>query len=131
MPTPLTALALMQGGFYALTGIWPLVSMRTFEWVTGPKVDRWLVKTVGVLVTVIGGVLCLAGGQRRVTPEIASLAAGSALGLAGIDTVYSLRGRISKVYLLDAIVEVLIALLWALLWFRRSGAGRSAGRSAR
>ncbi len=65
--SPLTALALLQGVFYVLTGIWPLLSIRTFERVTGPKVDRWLVKTVGVLVTVIGGVLLLAGSRRRVT----------------------------------------------------------------
>ena len=130
VPAPLFALALAQGALYALTGLWPLVSMRSFEWVTGPKVDRWLVKTVGVLVTVIGAVLCSAARRRRVTPEIAGLAASSALGLAGIDTFYGLRGRISRIYLLDAIVEICIALAWALLWFRRSRAGRSPGRSA-
>jgi len=46
--------------YFLLTGIWPLLSMRTFEAVTGPKVDRWLVKTVGVLVAVIGSKIYLA-----------------------------------------------------------------------
>lgn len=50
-------LALAQGAFYLATGIWPLVSMRTFERVTGPKTDKWLVKTAGVLITAIGGAL--------------------------------------------------------------------------
>lgn len=81
---------------------------------TGPKTDRWLVKTVGVLVSVIGGVLVLAGRRRRVEPEPAVLAAGSALGLAAIDTVDAARGRISKVYLLDAVSEVALVAAWAL-----------------
>ena len=44
------ALALAQGAYYLLTGVWPLVSIGTFQRLTGPKADRWLVKTVGVLV---------------------------------------------------------------------------------
>ena len=67
--------------------------MRTFEAVTGPKADRWLVKTVGVLVAVIGVVLTMAGARRHVGPEPAALAAGSAAGLAAIDTIYATRGR--------------------------------------
>jgi hypothetical protein len=108
-------LALGQGIYYAVTGVWPLVSMRTFEAVTGPKTDDWLVKTVGVLVGAIGGVLVLAGRRRRaLEPEPALLAAGSAAGLAAIDTIYSLRGRISKIYLLDAVVEVALVAAWAV-----------------
>ena len=33
------ALAYAQGGFYLVTGIWPLVSIGSFQRVTGPKVD--------------------------------------------------------------------------------------------
>ena len=113
-PTPAPeTLALGQGLYYALTGIWPLLSMRTFEAVTGPKTDKWLVKTVGVLVAVIGAALALAGWRRKVAPESAILAAGSAAGLGAIDTVYATKGRISKIYLLDAIVEAALVVAWA------------------
>ena len=105
-------LARAQGVFYLLTGLWAIVHLPSFEAVTGPKTDDWLVKTVGVLVTVIGGVLVLAARRQRVTAEIALLAAGSALGLAGIDLVDALSGVISPIYLLDAAVEIVIALLW-------------------
>src|SRR5438552_13699655 len=105
-------LALGQGLYYLATGVWALVSIRTFEAVTGPKTDRWLVKTVGVLVSVIGAVLALAGWRRRVAPESALLAAGSAAGLATIDTVYATKGRISKIYLLDAVAEVALVAVW-------------------
>jgi hypothetical protein len=100
--------------YYITTGLWPLFSIDTFQKVTGPKADTWLVKTVGVLVTVIGAVIGMAG--RRPTgepqPEIATLAVGSALGLAGIDVVYVAKRRIRPVYLLDALAEVLLAGAW-------------------
>jgi hypothetical protein len=112
-------LALGQGVFYLATGVWPLLSIGTFERVTGPKVDRWLVKTVGVLVAVIGGVLLVAGRRRRVSDEVMLVAAGSAAGLAGIDLVYSGRGRISKVYLLDALGELALVAGWLRVWRAR------------
>ncbi len=119
-----TAVALAQGGYFALTGLWPLVSMRTFERITGPKVDRWLVQTVGVLVLAVGASLGLAGARRRVTPELALLAAGSAAGLAAIDIIYVARRRIAPVYLLDALAEGALLLGWAAGWAarRRTGA---------
>lgn len=42
-------LSLLQGLYYSISGIWPLLSIDTFMAVTGPKTDIWLVKTVGVL----------------------------------------------------------------------------------
>jgi hypothetical protein len=111
--------ALGQGVFYVLTGLWAVVHLPSFEAVTGPKTDDWLVKTVGVLVTVVGGVLVLAARRQRVTGEIAALGAGSALGLAAIDLVYALSRVISPVYLLDAAAEMGIVVLWLLARARR------------
>jgi high-affinity nickel permease len=88
--------------------------MRTFLLVTGPKVDLWLVKTVGALVTVIGAVIGLAGIRRQRSPEIALLAIGSAATLTGIDVYYVAKRRISRVYLLDAVGETVLILAW--LW---------------
>ena len=39
-------LARAQGLYLLATTAWPLVHYRSFEWVTGPKADRWLVQTV-------------------------------------------------------------------------------------
>lgn len=44
----------VQGIYFLLTGLWPLVSIESFQWVTGPKTDLWLVYCVGCLVAVIG-----------------------------------------------------------------------------
>ena len=97
---------LVQGAYYLATGLWPLVSMRSFECITGPKTDKWLVKTVGVLVAAIGGSLLVAA-RRRTQPsaEARLLATGSAAGLALIDIVYVAKRRIAPVYLLDALGE--------------------------
>jgi hypothetical protein len=106
------AVALVQGVFYALTGVWALVDLDSFMAITGPKTDRWLVKTVGVLVTVIGAVLLLAWRRREVPPEVMLLAIGSALSLAAIDIIYVSNRTISPIYLLDAVAEVGLALAW-------------------
>lgn len=119
---PLSLLALLQGLLYLGTGVWPLVSASSFQKVTGPKVDFWLVKTVGLLVGLIGGVLAWAGVRRRVGAQEAVLGSGSAASLAGVDLVYVSKGRISRVYLLDAVAEILLALGWLAFWPRR-GAG--------
>jgi hypothetical protein len=106
------ALARAQGIFYVVTGIWPILSMRTFECVTGPKTDRWLVKTAGALIAVIGGTLVLGARRGVIAPELRFLGGASAASLAVVDLVYALRGRISKVYLLDAAVEIAIVAAW-------------------
>ena len=113
----LASIPVLQGLYFLATGIWPLLSMRTFEAVTGPKVDRWLVKTVGVLVTVIGA--SLLADARRPSRGSRLLGVGSAAALGGVDVVYSLRGRISKIYLLDAVLEALVVTLWAVGGRRR------------
>jgi hypothetical protein len=101
-----SSLLFAQGAYFAATGIWSIVDAESFQKVTGPKTDVWLVKTVGVLVTCIGGVLMAAARRRRVTPEISALAISSAVGLTVVDVVYTLKKRISPIYLLDAAAEV-------------------------
>jgi hypothetical protein len=106
--------AYTQAGFYTVTGVWPIFDMRTFQAVTGPKTDHWLVKTVGACVAVVGGVVGLAASRNRITPEIALLGASTAAALTGIDLVYVAKGRISKIYLLDAAAETALIAMWAL-----------------
>lgn len=109
---------MLQGIYYLITGVWALIGIKSFQMVTGPKTDVWLVKTVGVIVTVIGGVLLSAGLRRQTSPEIAALSIGSAASLGGVSLWYALRGRISKVYWLDTIAEAVLVGLW---WVLRRG----------
>jgi hypothetical protein len=75
-----------------------------------------------VLVGVVGIALLLAARSCRITAEIVLLAVGCAIGLATIDLVYVRSGRISSIYLADAVAEVALAGLWAVAWSRGSRA---------
>jgi hypothetical protein len=119
----LSGVALTQGAFYLATGIWPLIDVDSFQAVTGPKTDLWLVRTVGVLVTVIGAVLVTAARRRNFSIEITLLAIGSALGLAAIDVIYVLSGTILPIYLADAAAEIGLAGGWAFARARVSEHG--------
>jgi hypothetical protein len=123
-------LARLMGWFYLVTGAWPLLHIRSFEWVTGPKTDRWLVKTVGALIAATGATLLLAARRDRVTPEVAVLAAGNAAALATIDVVYVAKRRIRPVYLLDAVAESILVAGWVRAMARRPGGDRPAAGPA-
>lgn len=106
------ALALGQGVYFVATGLWPIVHLRSFEAVTGPKREGWLVKTVGALLTVVGSVVFLSGLRRRVSPEIRLLGSGAAAAMGAVDIIYSAKRRISPIYLVDAVPELLLAGAW-------------------
>lgn len=111
MPSLRRSALCFQAAYYIGTGAWPLISRRAFEAVTGPKFDWWLVQMVGLLALTNGVALAAGLRSERESPETVALSILSALSFATIDTVYSLKGRISKIYLGDAIVEALIVAL--------------------
>jgi hypothetical protein len=108
-----------QSGYYGVTGIWPILHLPSFEAITGPKTDDWLVHMVGLLAVAIGVVLGVATARNRVrSPEVVLLAATSAAAFAAIDLWYGSSGRISPVYLADAGLQ--ICLIGGLLLTRRT-----------
>jgi hypothetical protein len=128
-----TALCWIQGLYFGLTGIWPLVSVRTFKLVTGEKgktdnlqtgldADHWLLMTVSVLITAVALTLLAAAIRKTQAVEISILGIAAASGLTAIDVIYTVRGVILPIYLLDAAIEIPLILAWlvALLWRRQS-----------
>jgi hypothetical protein len=109
-----------QALYYFLTGIWPLIDIRTFMMVTGPKTDIWLVKMVGILTVAIA--LNLFYLLR--TKHFILLAISSALGYLLIDVYYSLNGTISLIYLADAFVQLILISTLLLLRRRTSSSFR-------
>lgn len=117
-----TSLCWAQGAYFLLTGAWPLLSMRTFQAVTGRKTDNWtgrvgdhwLVKTVGVLVVAISLPLLVSAVRGQPTLEALVLACGSSLGLMAIDVIYVARRVIAPIYLLDALAQLLLLAGWGL-----------------
>lgn len=108
------AIAAGQGAYYLLTGLWPIVSLKTFYAVTGPKWDGWLVQTVGSMIASIGSTLLLGARRRMPSAELFWLAASSAAALTAVDVVFVRRRRIPRIYLADAVAELGLLVGWAL-----------------
>lgn len=112
-PEAWRAVSLAQGCFYLVSGLWPVVHLRSFMAVTGPKTDYWLVQSFGVLVAAIGAVFLIRGvkGPGAVTRQFGL---ASAFALTAIDVRFVATGTISPIYLCDAAAELLLAIAW--LW---------------
>jgi hypothetical protein len=108
------ALAFLQGAYFLVSGAWALVHIESFQKVTGPKTDLWLVRTVGLLLVAIGGGLILAAATRQLAPGIVLIAMGSAAALLLIEIVYVLKRVISRIYLVDALIEAGFLVGWSL-----------------
>ncbi|MGC5745694.1 hypothetical protein [Chryseobacterium sp. NFX27] len=107
----------LQGLYFIITGIWPLVHIESFLYVTGPKTDIWLVKTVGLLILPYS-ILCFYAAcipKRR--PVIALVNMMCCFGLAGVDLYYYLRNVISWVYLIDFALETAFFIYWIFYLF--------------
>ena len=102
----------VQGIYTLLTALWGIFDINSFMAVTGPKADIWLVKTVSVLLVAISITLLSFLWLRSNPLQAMLLGSFTAIGLAIIDIWYAGHGRISLVYLLDAMAELVFLALW-------------------
>jgi hypothetical protein len=109
---------LAQGGYFLLTGGWPLLHMRSFLAVTGPKTELWLVRTVAALIIAISLPLLLAAVEGPIPLEVRTLALTAATALLAIDVIYVSKEVISPIYLADAAAEVALIATWLVIWPR-------------
>lgn len=103
-----------QLAYWLVGAVWPLVSMGSFERVTGNKRDEWLVRTVALMML---SVLATLETMRRDRPRgraMRVLGATSTAALGGVALLGPLVGRISKVYLIDAIVDLGLMAAWLI-----------------
>lgn len=99
-------------GVFNIAGGLPLLHLRSFEAVFGPKVDRWLVYSVAGLLTSIGYAEYKASTPEG-WPQARRLGIATATTLLAIDVVYVPRGRLRWTYLLDAAAEAALLAGWA------------------
>lgn len=107
-----------QGAYFAITGLWPLFHYPSFEKVTGPKADVWLVKTVGALVSVIALLLLIAAVYREINVSTVIAGAGTAFALMMVDIIYVSKKVIRPIYLADAIIEMVLVSIWILYLYK-------------
>jgi hypothetical protein len=123
LPSRAAAVLLLriQSVYYGVTGAWPVVHMPSFEAITGPKTDDWLVHMVGLLTVAIALTIWPRGG--RVATPVRTLAVSAAASYLVIDVVYATLGVIAPIYLLDAVAEVMLIAGHVILRPRRVDAG--------
>jgi hypothetical protein len=109
------SIALLQGVYFVVTGLWPLLHIRSFLAVTGPKTDLWLVQAFGLLIAAPGLVLLWAA-RRAVDRTTGRFGLALAAVLCFIDCYYVAIGSIPAVYLADALVEAALAIGWVWAW---------------
>jgi hypothetical protein len=111
--TNLKTILWLQTLYFFLLSVWPILHMQSFEKVSGPKKNDWLVKTVSVLL--IADSICFASAlfTDAVSLPVILLAITSAAALLLIDLIYVLKKNISRVYLFDAVIE--FAFIFSLL----------------
>lgn len=111
----------VQGAYYLVTGVWPVVSMASFELVTGAKHDEWLVKTVGLLAAVIGANVLAGASSPAFSRRTLILSVSSALAFTAIDLIYGGARVISPVYFVDAGAQVSLLTLIIIGWRTLTG----------
>jgi hypothetical protein len=108
----------MHAPYLVATGVWSLAHRRSFERVTGPKEDYWLVQTVGALAIAIGASLNLAVRRRAQEPETIVLGATSSIAF-GLASVRASQTE-SRVYFADALLEIAFLAAWLEPVLKRS-----------
>ncbi|POX48564.1 hypothetical protein [Streptomyces sp. Ru72] len=109
-----------QGLFNLVGGGWPLLHLRSFEWVFGPKSEEWLQQTTAGLLATAGCSMLLGPPTTDGLRQARRTGVGTAMTLLAIDLLYVPRRRIRPTYLLDAAMQA----GWLTAWLR---CGRLAG----
>jgi hypothetical protein len=122
-------IAVAHGAFNIVGGLWPLVHLRSFEWVFGSKTDDWLQMTTGGLLVSAGLSQLAASSDPQGRAHARRIGLGAALTLLAVDLVYVPKGRIRPTYLFDAVMQ----MGWIAVWLRSTrptseGAARSGER---
>ena len=96
------------------SGVWPILHRRSFERVTGRKHDFWLVRTVGGLAVAAGASLGLAAvsGRNHRETSVLALATGLVFGVADLRAARTH----SRIYLGDALMQLVFAPTWLRSW---------------
>jgi hypothetical protein len=123
-PSLLFVLAVVQAIYFLVAGIWPIADIQSFIAVTGLKTDIWLVKTVGLLISISGLAILSATIRNRLTMEIILIAILTGGALSFVDIYYAWTDVISEIYLLDAAAEIFLILCWFLLLLTKPGKKR-------
>src|SRR3546814_11279963 len=85
---------LIQGIYFVVTGIWPLLNMASFITATGPKQDTWMAEMVGLSSASIGLTFIVSSLRQRPSPVLLGYAV--AASFLAMDITYLAAGESSE-----------------------------------
>jgi hypothetical protein len=100
-------IATLQGAYYILIGLWPIIDITSFEKVFGNKTDNWLVKMTGLILAVIGFVLISSPDD---TYRLLGMLIAAAIAI--VDIVYTVKNALPLVYIGDAVIQIVFFAVW-------------------
>lgn len=105
----------IQSSYIFITAAWPIIDIKSFIAVTGPKNDLWLVKTVAALLisvsVTLGSFLFIKTDLR---PAII-LGASTSAAFIIVDFYYAISNVISDIYMADGLLETVFLLGWIII----------------
>ena len=115
---------LIQGIYFVVTGVWPLINMSSFITATGPKQDTWLVEMVGLLSVSVGLTFIISSLRRGQLPMV--LGYMVTISFLIMDVIYVTAGEMGRIYLVDAFIQaafiVAVTIMLGLrLWSHDEG----------
>jgi hypothetical protein len=117
----ISVLLLVQGIYFIITGIWPVIDINSFMLITCPKTDLWLVKAIGVIFFCEGICFLLSGVTHEGGLPVLVLSVTNSIGLIFIDCYYVFTGTLCSVYLGDAAVELTLLICWIIIFKKMHG----------
>lgn len=108
----------LQGMYYLLTGIWPLIHLSSFEIVVGYKPDKFQFFTTTLLISLIA-IALLASIKKEKTRSIRILSLGSPLVFLMVELWFGKDG-IRPVFILDACIQVCLLLVLGYFFLKKN-----------
>ncbi|WP_394673772.1 hypothetical protein [uncultured Chryseobacterium sp.] len=102
----------LQAVYYFVTGLWPLVHLKSFFEVTGPKTDVWLVQMVGALIFSYSILFFYMALTRQLLHIHAVVGSLSSFAIGCIEFYYYLQGTLRGVYYVGFIIETCFFMYW-------------------
>jgi|SRR5690606_5608045 len=110
----------VQGLYFLITAIWPMLDIESFMKVTGPKTDVWLVISVSYLLIPYTLICLRTAFNRNETNQLIKLnMILVSVFLAGVEFYYYLNGTIRWVYAVDGIFQLIFAGWWTREWCKK------------
>ena len=114
-----SVLLIVQAVYYLLTGLWPLLHLNSFLSITGSGADLWRSQPINLLILCVGLVLLRGSAEKSSKPATNILSVAAAFVLLIIDLYFPFSGVVSKLYVVDGILQFSCLVLWLCVLIKR------------